>query len=72
MDKSGNIYLHYVLDLWMEIKEKKKTRGYVKLIRYADDFIIGAQHKEEAEMLLKDIQERLSKFGLLTCQTKIP
>lgn len=60
----ANIYLHYVLDLWMEVKEKKRVKGYARLIRYADDFIIGTQYKEEAEMLLKDIQERLSKFGL--------
>ncbi len=60
----ANIYLHYVLDLWMEVKEKRKIKGYVNLIRYADDFLIGVQYKEDAEILLKDIQERLNKFGL--------
>lgn len=60
----ANIYLHYVLDLWMEGKETKRLKGYVKLIRYADDFIIGVQYKEEAHILLKDIGERLNKFGL--------
>lgn len=60
----ANIYLHYVLDLWMEARGKKKMSGYVKLIRYADDFIIGVQYKDEANELLKDIQKRLEKFGL--------
>jgi group II intron reverse transcriptase/maturase len=60
----ANIYMHYVLDLWMIVKEKKKMKGYIKLIRYADDFIIGVQYEEDAEILVKDIGKRLNKFGL--------
>lgn len=60
----ANIYLHYVLDLWFTVKEMKKLRGYAQLIRYADDFVIGVQYEEEAEMLLSDIAERLKQFGL--------
>ncbi|MCK5510068.1 hypothetical protein KAI65_00795 [Candidatus Parcubacteria bacterium] len=58
----ANIYLHYALDLWFEKIEKKKIKGYTQIIRYADDFIIGAQTKEEAKnkvligMNLTDIQ----------------
>lgn len=66
----ANIYLHYVLDLWMTVKEKKKMKGYIQLIRYADDFIIGVQHKADAEILLKDMRERLSKFGLELSEEK--
>lgn len=66
----ANIYLHYVLDLWMTVKEKKKMKGYIQLIRYADDFIIGVQHKADAETLLKDIGERLNKFGLELSEEK--
>jgi group II intron reverse transcriptase/maturase len=66
----ANIYLHYVLDLWMEIKEKKKLKGFAQLIRYADDFIIGVQYKEEAERLLNDIRERLKQFGLTVSEEK--
>jgi len=51
----ANIYLHYVLDIWC-VK--------AKLVRYADDFIIGAQHKHEAEQILNDLRLRLKKFGL--------
>ena len=60
----ANIYLHYVLDLWFERKLKRQSNGYTEIIRYADDFIIGAQTKPEAEQILKEIKERLSKFGL--------
>lgn len=60
----ANIYLHYVLDLWFEKHERKEIQGYVELIRYADDFIIGVQNPAEARILLTDVRERLKKFGL--------
>jgi RNA-directed DNA polymerase len=60
----ANIYLHYVLDLWFEKHEKKCIHGYTELVRYADDFIIGAQTKPEAEQILADIEARLEKFNL--------
>jgi RNA-directed DNA polymerase len=33
----GNVYLHYVLDLWFEQEVKSRLRGRATLIRYADD-----------------------------------
>ena len=60
----ANIYLHYILDLWFVRKKQPKQKGYSQLIRYADDFVIGVQHKYEAEQILKDLKERLKKFGL--------
>jgi group II intron reverse transcriptase/maturase len=60
----ANIYLHYVLDLWFENKLKRKIKGYAEIIRYADDFIIGAQTKSEATQILEEIKERLNKFQL--------
>jgi RNA-directed DNA polymerase len=41
-------YLHYVLDLWVEAWRKKVTRGDVIVVRYADDAVLGFQHREEA------------------------
>lgn len=66
----ANIYLHYVLDLWFETCEKKQMKGYVQLIRYADDFLIGVQHKWEAQQILNDLRERLRKFGLTLSEEK--
>jgi group II intron reverse transcriptase/maturase len=36
----ANVYLHEVLDLWMEREVKPRMRGAVKLFRYADDFVV--------------------------------
>lgn len=66
----ANIYLHYVLDLWFNVKERKSITGYSGLIRYADDFVIGAQHKHEAIKLLEDIKQRFAKFGLSLAEDK--
>jgi group II intron reverse transcriptase/maturase len=33
----GNVYLHYVLDLWFERDIKPRLKGHARLIRYADD-----------------------------------
>jgi RNA-directed DNA polymerase len=60
----SNIYLHYVLDLWVEIVVRKDLKGFVKAIRYCDDFIICLQKKNEAEAVLVKLEERLNKFGL--------
>lgn len=60
----SNIYLHYVLDLWFEKAVKPKLQGYAELIRYADDFIICVQKKEEATKIHQALGQRLAKFGL--------
>ena len=66
----ANIYLHYVLDLWFETQKKKQIKGYAAMIRYADDFVIGVQHEWEARQILKDLEERLKKFGLTLSKEK--
>ena len=44
----ANVYLHYVLDLWMEKAIKPRLRGEVYYVRYADDFLILFQYENEA------------------------
>jgi len=66
----ANIYLHYVLDLWFEKKYKLKCKGYSFITRYADDFVVGFQYKEEAEQFLRDLKERLAGFGLEIAEDK--
>jgi group II intron reverse transcriptase/maturase len=60
----ANVFLHYVVDEWFEkqIRPKMKGRGYV--VRYCDDFVILVQLKEEAEMILKELKQRLEDNGL--------
>ena len=60
----ANVYLHYVLDLWVEQWRSRHARGDVIIVRYADDFVMGFQHRHEAERFLKDLRERLTQFGL--------
>jgi RNA-directed DNA polymerase len=60
----ANIYLHYVFDLWIEQWRKTQAQGDVLVVRFADDFVAGFQHRKEAEQLLADLRERFSKFGL--------
>ena len=60
----ANIYLHYVLDLWVQQWRRRKARGEVIIVRYADDFVLGFQYREEAELFLKELEARMGKFGL--------
>jgi len=60
----ANIYLHYVFDLWVQAWRKKRARGDVVVVRYADDIVLGFQAQTEADRFLEDLRERLGKFGL--------
>jgi group II intron reverse transcriptase/maturase len=60
----ANIYLHYVLDLWVQVWRQKCASGDVIVVRYADDSVYGFQHREEADRFLQGLRERLKKFGL--------
>ena len=61
----ANIYLHYVLDLWFQRKWRARTaRGETIIVRYADDFVVGFQHKRDAERFLHDLKERMASFSL--------
>ncbi len=60
----ANIYLHYVFDLWVQWWRKQHAQGDVIVVRYADDFVMGFQHQADAERCLRDLRERLQKFGL--------
>ena len=61
----ANIYLHYVLDLWFQKKWRTRTaQGDTIIVRYADDFVVGFQHKRDAERFLCDLKDRLASFSL--------
>ena len=60
----ANVYLHYVFDLWVQQWRRKHARGDMIVVRYADDFIVGFQHKSDAERFLAELAERFSKFNL--------
>jgi group II intron reverse transcriptase/maturase len=60
----ANVYLHYVLDLWVQQWRKRHSKGDVIVVRYADDFVMGFQHREEAGQFLLELQGRMQQFGL--------
>jgi group II intron reverse transcriptase/maturase len=60
----ANIYLHYVFDLWVQRWRQKQARGDVVVVRFADDFVVGFQHRVEAERFLTELRERFARFGL--------
>jgi group II intron reverse transcriptase/maturase len=60
----GNVYLHYVLDLWFEQEVKPRLRGRATLIRYCDDFIIGFEQEDDARRVMGLLGKRLGRFEL--------
>ena len=60
----GNVYLHYVLDLWFEEEVKTRLRGRATLIRYCDDFVIGFEYEDDARRVMDILPKRLGRFGL--------
>ncbi|RLF43753.1 MAG: group II intron reverse transcriptase/maturase, partial [Thermoplasmata archaeon] len=66
----ANIYLHYVLDVWFEKKVKREVKGYIDIVRYADDFIICVQHRDEANKILIRLRQRLKECELELAEEK--
>ena len=60
----ANIYLHYVFDLWADHWRRSQARGDDVMVRFADDFVVGFQYREEAERFLRELRKRLGKFNL--------
>ena len=60
----ANIYLHYVFDLWVKQWRKVKAQGDVIVVRFADDFVVGFEHRADGERFLSELVERFKRFGL--------
>jgi group II intron reverse transcriptase/maturase len=60
----ANVYLHYVFDLWVQRWRKTQAHGDVVVVRFADDFVVGFEHRDEAERFLVELRERFARFGL--------
>jgi group II intron reverse transcriptase/maturase len=61
---AANLYMHYVFDLWAQRWRRTAARGDMVIVRYLDDFVVGFQHREDAEQFLIVLRERLGQFGL--------
>jgi RNA-directed DNA polymerase len=60
----ANLYLHHVLDLWVDWWRRQPGRGEVIITRWADDFIVGFEREQDARQFLAELRERFAKFGL--------
>lgn len=66
----ANIYLHAVLDHWMEQEVKPRLKGRGFLVRYADDAVIGFANEADARKVLTVLPKRFAKYGLTLHPTK--
>jgi RNA-directed DNA polymerase len=60
----SNVYLHYVFDLWAHNWRRKQARGDIIIVRFADDIVVGFQHRADAERFRAELEERFRKFNL--------
>jgi len=60
----ANIYLHYVFDLWARRWRRHSATGDMIVVRYADDIVVGFEHRADAERFLHEWQDRMRSFGL--------
>jgi group II intron reverse transcriptase/maturase len=60
----ANVYLHYVFDLWIHQWRGRHARGEMIVVRWADDFVVGFEHHDDAERFWADLRERFVNFGL--------
>jgi group II intron reverse transcriptase/maturase len=60
----ANVYLHYVFDLWAGWWRRRRARGDVIIVRFADDFIVGFQYEQDARRFQAELRKRFARFGL--------
>lgn len=61
----ANIYLHYVFDVWVQWWRRQPGRGNVIVVRFADDIVLGFQHRRDAVVFDRELEQRMAKFGLV-------
>jgi group II intron reverse transcriptase/maturase len=60
----ANVYLHYVFDLWVQWWRDRFASGDMIVVRFADDFICGFEHEQDARRFLAELRGRFAKFGM--------
>ena len=66
----SNLYLHFVLDLWFEKKIKPRCQGEAYLVRFADDFVVSFQFRDDADRFQQAVRKRFAEFGLELAEEK--
>src|SRR5215218_2022364 len=60
----ANVYAHYVFDLWAHQWRRRHAHGDVIIVRFADDAVVGFEHRDDAERFWADLRDRLAEFSL--------
>jgi Retron-type reverse transcriptase len=60
----ANVHLHYVFDLWAHQWRSQHAHGDMVIVRFADDFVVGFQYRDDAERFWADLRARLAEFCL--------
>ena len=60
----ANVYAHYVFDLWAHQWRRRRAHGDVVIVRFADDAVVGFEHRDDAERFRAELRDRLAQFGL--------
>ncbi|WP_354142327.1 reverse transcriptase domain-containing protein [Bradyrhizobium sp. RT11b] len=63
-------FLHYILDLWTKQWRRRRARGRVMIVRYADSFVMGFESKADAWEMLLTLKGRLGSFGRMLHEGK--
>lgn len=66
----ANIYLHYAFDLWVQQWRRRHAKGDMVIVRYADDWVAGFEHRGDAQRFKRAVAERLKTFGLALHESK--
>jgi len=66
----ANVYLHYVIDKWFDVRASKECSGECSMVRYADDVVFCFQYESDAKAFYAKLKERLAKFGLELSEEK--
>ena len=60
----ANVFLHYIVDLWVHQWRRQQAAGQIIVCRYADDLVLGCQYEADGKKLLVALKDRLAHFGL--------
>ena len=67
---TANVYLHYVIDMWFDVRVIKASCGKCSMVRYADDIVFCFQQEDNARNFYEALKIRLAKFGLELSEEK--
>src|SRR5439155_15306733 len=66
----ANLFLHQVLDAWVEQEVQPRLKGRSFLIRFAADLVLGCELEADARKIMAVLPKRFARYGLTIHPTK--